>query len=167
MFYRCPTCGMAFVLSQEVSRHVRTNSCQFQNPSNASIRWNCSQCLFTTDSQAECFFHEVLHSDPFSEVQEVSGQLKVILKYACPICQKSFRKASLRHHLRQHTFERPYACSICGANFTRQSSLANHSKSEHGTDVLTEKLVKTEEATRASTPREFTCEKCKKELGSK
>lgn len=158
---------MAFILSQEVSRHVRSNSCQFQNPSNASIRWNCSQCLFTTDSQAECFFHEVLHSNASSEVQEVSGQLKVIQKYACPICSKSYRKASLRYHLRQHTFERPFVCSICGANFTRQSSLANHSKSEHGTDVLIEKLDKFEAIPSGSTSQKFTCEKCKKGLSSK
>lgn len=159
---------MAFILSQEVSRHVRSNSCQFQSPVNSLIRWNCSQCLFTTDSQAECFFHEVLHSNPSSEVQEVSGQLKVVQKYSCPLCPKSFRKASLRHHLMQHTFERPFVCSICGANFTRQSSLANHLKSEHGTDnTLVVKLEKIEETPSASTSRDVTCENCKKELGSK
>lgn len=158
---------MAFILSQEVSRHVRSNSCQFQTSSNTSIRWNCSQCLFTTDSQAECIFHEVLHTNPSSEVQEISGQLKVIQKYSCPICPKSFRKASLRHHLRQHTFERPFVCSICGANFTRQSSLSNHLKSEHGTDSLVEKMDKMEETPSSSPSGEVTCEKCKKRFGSK
>lgn len=149
---------MAFILSQEVTFHVRSNSCQFQYPPNTSIRWNCSQCLFAADSQAECFFHEVLHSNPSSEVQEVNGQLKVIEKYSCPLCPKSFKKSSLRYHIRQHTFERPFACSICRANFTRQSSLAKHIKREH---------KRNEGTPSTSTSREFTCEKCKKDLGSK
>lgn len=133
---------MAFILSQEVTRHIRSNACQFQPmSSNSSIFWNCSQCPFTTDSQAECFFHEVLHTDAIRENKSFGGKHKVILKFTCPLCPKVFNKASLRQHLRQHTFERPFVCDECGANFTRQTSLMNHKKNEHTTVVKIPKLT--------------------------
>ncbi|XP_075992880.1 uncharacterized protein LOC142987826 [Anticarsia gemmatalis] len=161
---KCPKCGMSFILSQEVTRHVRDNACQFQPTSHmsSSIFWNCSQCLFTTDSQAECFFHEVLHTVPKKELQRVGDGQKFVLKYPCPLCSKSFKKASLRQHLRQHTFERPFVCSVCGANFTRQSSLANHSRNEHGTDVVNVKLP-----TIVERIEEWECGKCKNRFSSK
>ncbi|XP_068629882.1 oocyte zinc finger protein XlCOF7.1-like [Battus philenor] len=129
---RCSKCGMSFTLFQEVTRHIRSKACQYQNVTTLtnSILWNCSQCEFTTDSQAECFFHEVLHSPSITKVK--SGGGKVIEKFDCPLCPKSFGKSSLRDHLKRHTFERPYVCAACGANFTRQSSLSNHWKTEHG-----------------------------------
>ncbi|XP_011557313.3 zinc finger protein 184 [Plutella xylostella] len=136
---KCPHCGMAFTLSQEVSHHVKSNACQFSVPGqlDSPTFWNCSQCLFRTDSQAECYFHEVLHTDPLIEVHKLGDEEKVVQKFVCPFCHKAFRKASLKHHIRQHTFERPFACSICCANFTRQSSLSNHARLEHGAGAST------------------------------
>ncbi|CAB3221287.1 unnamed protein product [Arctia plantaginis] len=161
---KCPKCGMTFILSQEVTRHVRDNACQFRPTTeiNSSIFWNCSQCLFTTDSQAECFFHEVLHTPPKRELYKISDVEKIVQKYPCPLCSKSFKKASLRQHLRQHTFERPFVCSVCGANFTRQSSLVNHSKNEHGSGITKVKLPDI-----AETMEEFECVKCKTKFNNK
>lgn len=154
---------MAFILSQEVSQHVRSKACQFQQAHlNTPILWNCSQCLYTTDSQAECFFHEVLHEkDPKVNKEDLKNY-----KYHCPICPKSFKKPSLRRHLRQHTFERPYVCTICGANFTRQSSLANHSRREHSTEV-TPKMQKLAIVKEEPMNEEFNCLRCKKGFNSK
>ncbi|CAH0722060.1 unnamed protein product, partial [Brenthis ino] len=158
---KCPKCGKAFIFPQEVSRHIRDNACQFQKNDtiNSSILWNCSQCLFTTDSQAECFFHEVLHTEPIIEAKD--GKNKPIQKYSCPICSKIFKKASLRLHLRQHTFERPFICSTCGANFTRQSSLANHCKIEHGS-LDRPKLTAIDAALMKIAEETLKCTKCKK-----
>ncbi|XP_061711654.1 zinc finger protein Xfin [Cydia pomonella] len=152
---KCPKCGMSFILPQEVTRHIRSNACQFRNwlpPTSNHQLWNCSQCLFTTDSQAECFFHEVLHTIPVKEIQRVDDQEKIILKYRCPLCPKNFRKSSLRDHLRQHTCERPFICKICGANFTRKSSLVNHVQKEHQTP----KVMRVNE--------EKQCGRCKKKF---
>ncbi|CAH2085992.1 unnamed protein product [Euphydryas editha] len=160
---KCPKCGKSFIFSQEVTRHIRANDCQFQKSEtiNSSILWNCSQCLFTTDSQAECFFHEVLHTEPSA----TETDKKSIVKYACPLCPKSFKKASLRLHLRQHTFERPFICSICGANFTRQSSLSNHSRTEHeDIDAKMSKLSSIEAAITKISKEELKCHKCKKKF---
>ncbi|KAJ8725959.1 hypothetical protein PYW08_004142 [Mythimna loreyi] len=162
---KCPKCGMSFILSQEVTRHVRDNACQLNQTAQitSSIFWNCSQCLFTTDSQAECFFHEVLHTTPKRELLKVGDTEKLVQKYPCPLCPKSFKKASLRQHLRQHTFERPFICSTCGANFTRQTSLANHSRSEHSTEVA--KIPKLPAIVERI--EEWECGKCKNRFSSK
>ncbi|CAH2072971.1 unnamed protein product, partial [Iphiclides podalirius] len=152
---KCSKCGMSFVLFQEVTRHVRSKACQYQGgTSNSSILWNCSQCVFTTDSQAECFFHEVLHRPSVTKLAKESG--RVLEKYDCPLCPKSFSKPSLRDHLKQHTFERPFACEQCGANFTRQSSLANHWRAEHG-----DRTARDEPAAAGQT-EELRCGRCKK-----
>lgn len=156
---------MSFILSQEVTRHVRDNACEFNTTTqmNSSIFWNCSQCLFTTDSQAECFFHEVLHTSPKKELLKIGETEKVIQKYPCPLCPRYFKKASLRQHLRQHTFERPFICSTCGANFTRQTSLANHTRNEHSTEVT--KIPKL--PTIVERIEDFECGQCKNKFSSK
>lgn len=140
---------MSFTLFQEVTRHIRSKACQYQSAghSTASVVWNCNQCAFTTDSQAECFFHEVLHSPSITKVVREDGE-KIVDKYDCPLCPKTFSKSSLRDHLKRHTFERPFACDVCGANFTRQSSLTNHWKHEHGnkTTANAPELAATEDA---------------------
>jgi uncharacterized C2H2 Zn-finger protein len=130
---RCPKCGMSFIFFQEVSRHVKSNACQFQDlrPLDSSIVWNCSQCLFSTDSQAECYYHEVLHTDTIKEYRKTDDKETLVEKYPCPLCSKTFRKRYLRQHLRLHTFERPFVCTTCGANFTTQSSLSNHTRTSH------------------------------------
>lgn len=52
-------------------------------------------------------------------------------KFACPnlLCDKRFtRKAALDAHLFNHAGERPYACSICGKEFTRANDCRRHEK---------------------------------------
>lgn len=152
---------MEFILSQEVTSHIRANACQFLASArvNSSVFWSCSQCLFTTDSQAECYFHEVLHEPPV--MIKIEDSNKLLEKYGCPICQKYFKKASLRQHLRQHTFERPFVCTICRANFTRQTSLSNHVKYEHGDAVKVRKVLT------AVGRDEWRCDKCMKRFPNK
>lgn len=149
---------MKFILSQEVTSHIRRKACKVQehNDTRSDASWNCSRCLFISDSQAECLFHEVLHDSPETQNVTVGDKTKILQKYTCPLCPKSFRKASLRQHLRQHTFERPFVCSICKANFTRQSSLNNHVRSDHGDNLhKTDKKV-----TVLGEVKEWKCNEC-------
>lgn len=92
--------------------------------SNENQTYECEFCPFITQSNAEHIFHQVLHtsSQNKNEIEE---------KFPCPICKKSFRKSSLRCHLRYHTNERTFQCTICPMSFVRKSNLKNHIANIH------------------------------------
>lgn len=51
--------------------------------------------------------------------------------FNCPLpsCGRFFKRLEhLKRHVRTHTMERPYACSICGKRFSRSDNLAQHRK---------------------------------------
>lgn len=51
----------------------------------------------------------------------------------CPFCGRSFsQKASMERHQRQHTGERPYACTLCDSSYTRKENLQTHMTRMHG-----------------------------------
>ncbi|KAJ8041195.1 Ras-responsive element-binding protein 1 [Holothuria leucospilota] len=50
----------------------------------------------------------------------------------CPHCLRLFKKGSrLKTHIRSHTKERPFRCSMCSAAFTQSSSLDEHMIRRH------------------------------------
>lgn len=58
--------------------------------------------------------------------------------FPCPYCEKIFgQNVILVRHIRRHTGEKPFKCSICQASFTRKSSLVSHRLSKHAGDITT------------------------------
>nr|XP_057911363.1 zinc finger protein 831 [Doryrhamphus excisus] len=52
-------------------------------------------------------------------------------KHVCPHCGRDCMKPSvLEKHLRCHTGERPYPCTICGVSFKTQSNLYKHKRTQ-------------------------------------
>lgn len=136
--------------------HARRKACVFSEESPKS-QFSCTQCPFSTDSQSELLFHEALHTAPVIEEEPHSSKKKPIYQYKCPVCNKLYPKASLRFHLRVHTSERPYVCSVCGAGFVRKTHwnvhVENHKRKEiKQTEKETIKVVQGD--------RPFLCSTC-------
>lgn len=52
-------------------------------------------------------------------------------KHVCPHCGRDCMKPSvLEKHLRCHTGERPYPCTVCGVSFKTQSNLYKHKRTQ-------------------------------------
>ncbi|KAG4069858.1 hypothetical protein HA402_009565 [Bradysia odoriphaga] len=134
-YFSCSICGMKFILSQELSRHNRDKKCRPLEPQMES------------ESQAEFLFHEILHKYDLSKTNMLP----------CSICGKTFRKPSLRCHLRQHTNERNFRCDLCAASFARRSNLNYHVSKVH-----TKKTPQT-----TDTERLFECSICSKKFKKK
>lgn len=106
--------------------------------------------LCRSESQAEYLFHETLHKYNFTNTS----------KLPCSICGKTFRKPSLRCHLRQHTNERNFKCELCSATFARRSNLNYHVSKVH-----TKKVYQSSGS--SDKERMFVCSICTKEFKKK
>ncbi|KAI8877763.1 STE-domain-containing protein [Backusella circina FSU 941] len=56
--------------------------------------------------------------------------------FSCPLaqCGRLFKRLEhLKRHLRTHTMERPYSCTLCGKHFSRSDNLAQHRKTHNRT----------------------------------
>ncbi|KAM7353173.1 uncharacterized protein ACRADG_005375 [Cochliomyia hominivorax] len=134
----CILCCKGFTTPQELGRHSRickpativapeeikhtSQLSEILNKDGEKV-WLCDLCEFQASFQSEILFHRVFHS--FGNV----GKNHLL---PCPLCDKSFRKQSLRFHLQNHTKEKPLKCDFCNTSFSRPNNLKDHIKNIHG-----------------------------------
>lgn len=150
--FRCPHCGMSFIIAQELTTHLRLKQCNFEESTENSLK--CDQCPFSSDSSSELLFHKALHAEPFIFSESNQSKGKPIPRYKCTICDKIFPKVSLLGHIRQHTQERPFRCSVCDKSFARKNNLQYHMKN-HG-NIRTKRIAKKN----ISGEKPFLCSTC-------
>ncbi|XP_073824242.1 uncharacterized protein [Musca autumnalis] len=145
----CMVCGEKFVNGQELGRHLRkckpkicltqktlepdtqiqvseenADEQQSQILHQGVVPRKCDMCSFEASYESEIIYHRLYHTNNAMATQE---QIK------CPLCEKSFRKQSLRCHLRRHTNEKIFECTICGLKYSRRHNLKDHIDKAHGT----------------------------------
>ena len=53
-------------------------------------------------------------------------------EWACPFCPRIMRDSyDIKKHIRIHTGEKPFQCSICGQKFNRKEILKTHQQKIH------------------------------------
>ena len=136
--YRCVTCGMRFISRNCLRSHVRVHS--------DATPYACKECgqLFARPgylaSHVKC-----VHSNVYSHVCETCGrsfkdskglynhkQIHNNKNFACETCGKRFlRESALNSHRLIHSGVKPYACTICWAEFRMKKNLATHQRRKH------------------------------------
>ncbi|ODM91403.1 putative zinc finger protein, partial [Orchesella cincta] len=86
-------------------------------------RFPCKQCRSSFHTPSALTRHIKDIHDP-----------SYIFTIKCAICDKGFHtNYNHQSHMRTHTNEKPYSCSVCRNTFTHPTSLKNHMKRIHST----------------------------------
>jgi uncharacterized Zn-finger protein len=66
----------------------------------------------------------------------VVGPTRTSTQWTCNICNKSFaQNSSYKNHIRTHSDDRPYVCSICSIGFKERYHLKKHALFKHTTEL--------------------------------
>ena len=132
--YQCKICSKSFKRKDHLTTHMMTHT--------GDKPYKCSICDKSFAHKSNLKNHQTTHSDEkrfkceicpddryFKTKDHFSRHIKFHyeLSNQCEVCLKRIHcKSTLGRHMRIHTGEKPYVCSICDKRFTAKQNLKNH-----------------------------------------
>ena len=142
--HACPVCPKTYDLEVNLRRHMlmkhKMNLDDVVRNESGDIEFVGSNG-YTCDICCEEFAIQSALSDHLSEVHDEGTASKTPAKSVslkCEQCEVDFANLqSLNLHMRQHTGERPYKCSVCQDNYISKFQLDRHLTKQHETELST------------------------------
>ncbi|XP_048002891.1 zinc finger protein 425-like [Leguminivora glycinivorella] len=115
--YKCPLCDKKFLKASRLEEHNVAVHLKV-----TPIRCTMPDCDFACSSKPVLRTH----------IRMVHRNLRSVRNHVCDTCGKAYTtKKTLEGHMRSHTGERPFHCSLCSSTFSYEAALYNHNKLVH------------------------------------
>ncbi|XP_060572451.1 gastrula zinc finger protein xLCGF3.1-like [Ruditapes philippinarum] len=137
--FQCTVCEKRFSHKSNMKTHILSQH------GHENFQLFSGEILRSTPELQEKFLRDTVYND---FIIYFSGQMMehstcgiptagLNLKHRCPICGKLTQsRYQLEVHVRTHTGEKPYRCTLCEKRFSHKSNIKRHLLSQHGDKSL-------------------------------
>ena len=124
----CTTCQKEFTVRREYDRHVRKHK--------EHVEPTCPVCNKMFSVMGAMKRHMLIHGQqPAGEDRFYANDLYAEGQEKCPLCDETFSKYYIKHHMKIHSTNKPHVCILCGKTFTHKQSLEAH-KLKHKREMM-------------------------------